>query len=64
MTLDFNIKVISKQIEPPFEFLFCLLFTTFQDRLRNMGANAAGGGDQAFMIALDKLLIDTGVFGI
>ena len=48
--LDFDVVIVAKQIQPPFELLPTGFFAFFDDGLRHTCPNAAGSGDQAFVV--------------
>src|SRR4051812_12641996 len=64
MPLYLNKKVFSKNIQPPFEFFFCGVFTIIQYSLWYMCPDAAGGCYESFMIFFNKLFINTRIFAV
>ena len=64
VSLDLDVIVFAKNIEPPFKLLFGFRFTFFQNGLGYHGADTAGSGDQAFVVLQDQFLVDARVFAI
>ncbi len=64
MALHFNIIIVAKHIQPPFKFFLGRLFAIVQYRLRHISANAAGGGNKAFVVLLNQFLVYTRVFAV
>ena len=64
MALQFDEIVFAEEVEPPFEFLFRFFFGFVEDGLRDIGADAASRGDQAFMVLFDQRFVDSGIFAV
>src|SRR3990170_6898752 len=64
MTLQFHIKILLKNVEPPFEFIFAFLFSFFQNGLRYRCPKATSSCNKAFMILEYKFFIYPWVFAI
>src|SRR5436305_2027589 len=62
MPLKFHIIILLKNIQPPFKFIFSFGLALFQDSLRYQGAKTTCGGNEAFMMFMNKFLIYPRIF--
>src|SRR5690606_2513157 len=57
VTIEFDVKVVTKKIQPPPECLFGLPFAYVKDEVRDFTVKITGGCDQAFAIFADQRLV-------
>jgi hypothetical protein len=64
VTLELDVVIFAKDIEPPLQLLFRFLIFTLQQQLRDDGTDAARSYDQPFVMLQDQLLIDSRIFAV
>ena len=64
VALQFDVKILAQQVQPPAELLFGFLQLAIQDSLRYFRPDAAAGGDQPLVVLFDQFLVDTGKFAV
>ncbi len=57
MALQFDIIIVTEDIEPPFKEFFGFFDLAVNDRLRDLRTDAAARGDQALMVFFDQFLV-------
>ena len=62
--LNLHVEIVAKQIQPPLQLFLGRRLALEQDGLRNLGPDAATGGNQALMIPLNQLLVHARKLGV
>ena len=62
--LKLDVVVLTEEVQPPLELLEARLLALAQDGAWHAGGQAAGGGDQSFVVLQDQLLVDPRVLAV
>ena len=64
VALNFDVVVLAEHIEPPLQLFLGFGFRFEENGLRNLGPDAAAGGNQALVVALQQLAVNAREFGV